>query len=45
VASLDEWHQSYLPSRTGSIHDVFLDTCAGIGAQILVLLWMKAFSR
>ena len=45
VASLDEWHQSYLPSRTGSIHDVFLDTCAGIGAQILVLLWMKAFAR
>lgn len=41
VASLDEWHQSYIPSRTGSIHDVFLDTCAGIGAQILVLVWIK----
>ncbi len=38
VASLDEWHQSYIPSRTGTIHDVFLDTCAGIGAQVLVLL-------
>jgi len=45
VASLDEWHQSYIPSRTGSIHDVFLDTCAGIGAQILVLLWIKGTSR
>ena len=45
VASLDEWHQSYIPSRTGSIHDVFLDTCAGIGAQILVLLWVKGTSR
>ena len=42
VASLDEWHQSYIPSRTGSIHDVFLDTCAGIGAQILVYLWQSS---
>lgn len=42
VASLDEWHQSYIPSRTGSIHDVFLDTCAGIGAQILVYLWQRS---
>jgi VanZ family protein len=38
VASLDEWHQSYLPSRTGTVHDVVLDTCAGIGAQILLLI-------
>ncbi len=39
VASLDEWHQSFLPSRTGTVHDVILDTCAGIGAQTLVFLW------
>jgi VanZ family protein len=39
VASLDEWHQSFIPSRTGTVHDVILDTCAGIAAQILVLLW------
>jgi VanZ family protein len=36
VASLDEWHQSYIPSRTGTVHDVILDTCAGIAAQILL---------
>jgi hypothetical protein len=41
VASLDEWHQSFIPTRTGSVHDVVLDTCAGIGAQILVFLWAK----
>ena len=41
VASLDEWHQSFLPSRTGTPHDVLLDTCAGITAQILVFLWMR----
>jgi len=45
VATLDEWHQTFIPSRTGSIHDVILDTCAGIGAQILVVLWKVRFSR
>ena len=43
VASLDEWHQSFIPSRTGTPRDVLLDTCAGIGAQILVLLWLQWF--
>jgi VanZ family protein len=38
VASLDEWHQSFIPSRTGTPRDVVLDTCAGIAAQILLLL-------
>ena len=41
VASLDEWHQSYLLSRTGTPWDVLLDTCAGIGVQILVFLCLK----
>jgi VanZ family protein len=40
VASLDEWHQSFIPSRTGTVRDVLLDTCAAIGAQILVVLWV-----
>lgn len=34
VASLDEWHQSYLPNRSGSVSDVLLD-CAGAIALIL----------
>jgi VanZ family protein len=38
VASLDEWHQSYLPSRTGTVRDVILDTCAGIAAQVAIFL-------
>jgi VanZ family protein len=38
VASLDEWHQSYLPSRTGTLHDVILDTCAGIAAQLAIFV-------
>ncbi len=44
VASLDEWHQSYIPSRTGSVRDVILDACAGIGAQILLFLWVKLWT-
>jgi VanZ family protein len=43
VASLDEWHQSYLPSRTGTPHDVVLDSSAAIAAQIFVFLWTKLF--
>jgi VanZ family protein len=43
VASLDEWHQSFLPSRTGRWQDVVLDACAGLGAQVLILLWLKWF--
>ena len=38
VASLDEWHQTFLPSRTGRWQDVVLDTCAGIAVQILIVL-------
>jgi VanZ family protein len=39
VASLDEWHQSYIPSRTGRWQDVVLDTSAGIAVQILLLIF------
>jgi VanZ family protein len=39
VASLDEWHQSFDPTRTGTPRDVVLDTCAGIGAQLLLLIF------
>jgi VanZ family protein len=45
VASLDEWHQSYIPSRTGTPQDVLLDTYAGIGAQILISLIVTFLSR
>ena len=43
VASLDEWHQSFLPARTGRWQDVVLDTCAGIGAQLLLNLYCRWF--
>jgi VanZ family protein len=34
VAVFDEWHQSSLPSRTGTLKDVILDSCAALSAQI-----------
>ena len=30
VASMDEWHQSFIPSRMGSPRDVVLDSVAGL---------------
>jgi VanZ family protein len=41
VASLDEWHQSYLPSRTGTLHDVLLDSTAALVAQILLFAILR----
>jgi hypothetical protein len=39
VACLDEWHQTFIPSRTGSLHDVVLDSTAAFAAQIVIFLW------
>jgi VanZ family protein len=41
VACLDEWHQSYLPSRTGSLHDVLLDSTAALIAQVAIFLVLR----
>jgi VanZ family protein len=45
VASLDEWHQSFIPTRTGRWQDVVLDTCAGAAVQFLIFLWWKCFRK
>jgi hypothetical protein len=43
VASLDEWHQTYLPTRTGAFSDVMIDT---VGASIACgLVWLVFWSR
>lgn len=41
VAALDEWHQSYIPSRTGTVHDILLDSSAGLLVLILIYLWIR----
>ena len=45
VASLDEWHQSFLPSRTGKFSDVVLDSSAAAAAQILIFFYLRMKSR
>jgi VanZ family protein len=34
VASIDEWHQTLVPSRGGSAQDVLLDGCGAVIAQL-----------
>jgi VanZ family protein len=36
IASIDEIHQSFVPSRTGTWHDVALDAAGATIAQILI---------
>jgi len=45
VASLDEWHQSFLPSRTGTVRDILLDSTAAFGAQVLLYLTLKGWRK
>lgn len=41
VATMDEWHQSYIPSRTGSIWDVALDSVAGAAFLLAAYFWLR----
>jgi VanZ family protein len=41
VACLDEWHQTYLPSRTGSLRDMLLDSIAALVAQVVLFLFLR----
>jgi VanZ family protein len=38
VAGLDEWHQTFLPMRTGTIRDVALDTAAAALVQLIIFV-------
>lgn len=41
VAAIDEWHQSYIPSRTGTSWDVLLDSAAGLAALALAYVALR----
>jgi VanZ family protein len=45
VASLDEWHQSFIPSRTGTVRDVILDSSAALIAQIVIAMLLTRKRR
>ena len=38
---LDELHQSFVPSRTGSIYDSFIDIAGGLTVLIIFKLFVK----
>jgi VanZ family protein len=44
-ASLDEFHQSFVPSRTASPWDALLDTVGASVAQIALKLWTRKKTR
>ena len=41
VAAMDEWHQCFIPSRTGTVWDVALDTMAGVAFLVVAYLWLR----
>jgi VanZ family protein len=43
IASADEWHQSFLPNRTGSPWDVLIDCSGAITLQLIVYIFMRIF--
>ena len=45
VAAMDEWHQSFIPSRTGVFSDVLLDSAAGLTALILAYFALRRGAR
>jgi VanZ family protein len=42
VAATDEYHQSFVPSRTAAIADVFIDMSGGLVALAILAVWRLA---
>ena len=40
-ALLDEYHQTFVPTRTGSLRDSMIDTAGGATALALLALWRR----
>jgi VanZ family protein len=40
-ALIDEYHQSFVPSRTSSIYDSFIDMTGGLTVILLLRLWYR----
>jgi VanZ family protein len=46
TAALDEFHQAFIPSRTGRWQDVVLDTCGAVAMQVVICLFaLRALRR
>ncbi|MGA3161623.1 MAG: VanZ family protein [Terracidiphilus sp.] len=42
LASADEYHQSFLPNRSGQFNDVLLDCCGAVALGLVLFLAMRA---
>lgn len=40
AGALDEFHQSFVPSRTSNFHDVLIDTAGAVFFQLAIALWI-----
>lgn len=40
AGGLDEFHQSFVPSRGSSLHDVFLDFTGAVFFQLVIAIWL-----
>ena len=45
TAALDEFHQTFIPSRTGRWQDVVLDTCGAVAMQVVMYLLAAHVAR
>lgn len=45
VSSADEYHQTFLPGRTGMPIDVGLDMCGAIAVQLVIFALIPRFTR
>jgi VanZ family protein len=45
AASLDEFHQTFVPSRTGTSRDVMLDLVGALFFQIVIALFLRGRRR
>ncbi|HEX8355104.1 MAG TPA: VanZ family protein [Pyrinomonadaceae bacterium] len=45
VALADEYHQSFVPARTGTVYDSLLDIAGGAAALVGASLWLAARGR
>ena len=43
VASGDEWHQTFLPNRTGTPWDVLLDCCGALAMLLAAYVFLRIF--
>lgn len=41
-AATDEWHQSFVPNRTGAVRDVMIDTAGGLFGLGILWLWHRS---